>query len=392
MRSMKRLVIFMLSFAAAAFLLALGAQTNPTLRESAVPILAKNCATAGCHAGSSPMMNLSFEAARLPDQLIGKISLGASGRVIIDPAEPEKSYLLAKLRGDPDISGGRMPLRRPALSPEEQKAVTDWVLSLRGYEKNKIQNPAAEKTSRTGNPPFWGLSLVNLPTSELPPPGRFSFRVSHRFYPSLREGVDALFGLDGPAAVWLGLGYGLTERIGLTLGRTNQGKEVETAVRWRFLDQDVFPFEAALQAGVGWAAEKIDSRKRTDARHFKLNVQMILAKRLTDRVSVLVVPSLSTHTDHWEENPQNTFAVGLGGRWLVLNGLSLIAEWTPVFAGYAAASNGWGFGLEKKIGGHVFQVFVTNGTGLTPDLYLPGGDLRLSDGDLRLGFNIFRTF
>jgi hypothetical protein len=37
-------------------------------------------------------------------------------------------------------------------------------------------------------------------------------------------------------------------------------------------------------------------------------------------------------------------------------------------------------------------VFVTNAYGLTPSQFLAGGDLRLGDGDLRFGFNIYRTF
>lgn len=41
---------------------------------------------------------------------------------------------------------------------------------------------------------------------------------------------------------------------------------------------------------------------------------------------------------------------------------------------------------------HVFQVFVLNTAGLTTPQYLPGGDLRMSDGEFRLGFNIFRWF
>jgi hypothetical protein len=34
---------------------------------------------------------------------------------------------------------------------------------------------------------------------------------------------------------------------------------------------------------------------------------------------------------------------------------------------------------------------VTNSVGLTSDQYLRGGDLDLSEGDMRLGFNIFRV-
>jgi hypothetical protein len=386
-------LLIVLGGAVAALLNPLGAQTIPSLEKPAIQILVKNCTTAGCHAGAYPSMNLSLEAARIPGGLVGKPSMVVPERLIVDPVAPEKSYLLAKIKGEAGISGKQMPLGLPAISPADLKAIEDLVLSLRGARKIKSDsgNGEASETGEEG-PAFWGLSLINLPTSETPELGRFYFRLSHRFYSTLRGGLDSLFGLDDPSAVWIGFGYGLTDRISLSLGRTNQAKELETAVRWKFLDQGDFPFEASLQAGLGWTTEKIADRKRADARHFKLNLQLSLVKRLTERLSVLVVPSLSTHTDYWAEDPENTFALGFGGRFLVFEGLSLIGEWTPVLAGYAAASNGWGFGMEKKIGGHVFQFFIANSFGLTPDLYLPGGDLRLGDGDLRLGFNIYRTF
>ncbi len=72
--------------------------------------------------------------------------------------------------------------------------------------------------------------------------------------------------------------------------------------------------------------------------------------------------------------------------------VSFIAEWIPVLSGYKADFQGIGFGLEKKIGGHVFQVFVLSSSGVTSDQFLPGGDLSFFKGHMRIGFNIFRTF
>lgn len=79
---------------------------------------------------------------------------------------------------------------------------------------------------------------------------------------------------------------------------------------------------------------------------------------------------------------------------MVIEDLSLMAEWIPVLSGYRieGGENGWGLAVEKKIGGHVFQFYLTNALGLTPSQILTGGDLKLGKGDVRLGFNIFRTF
>jgi hypothetical protein len=106
----------------------------------------------------------------------------------------------------------------------------------------------------------------------------------------------------------------------------------------------------------------------------------------------LVVPSYAGNTDLTTGLRRGTFALGLGGRWRIAGDLSLFGEWIPVLSGYAEAADGWAVGIEKKIGGHVFQFFALNAAGIASAQRLPGGDLRLRDGDFRIGFNIDRLF
>ncbi len=73
--------------------------------------------------------------------------------------------------------------------------------------------------------------------------------------------------------------------------------------------------------------------------------------------------------------------------------LAVIESWIMgLKAPDAPEAKGWGFGVEKRIGLHVFQVFAANSIGLTSSRIVTGGDLRLAKGDFRFGFNIFRTF
>jgi hypothetical protein len=43
------------------------------------------------------------------------------------PRNPAASYLVKKLRGDPDISGSRMPLNKPPLTSTHLQLVSDWI-------------------------------------------------------------------------------------------------------------------------------------------------------------------------------------------------------------------------------------------------------------------------
>jgi Membrane bound beta barrel domain (DUF5777) len=225
--------------------------------------------------------------------------------------------------------------------------------------------------------------------------GDFLLRISHRFVSSVRSGYDSFWGLDGSAAVLVSFGYGITDRLGITLGRSTLSQELELSSTWLVLEQGengALPFSVSVNGGIGWAAQKGNDRSAFNARNFKLAAQVILSRRFNRRLSVLVVPAYASNTNHWEADPEGTFAVGLGGRFMVFQDLSVIAEWVPVRAGYKEISNGWSFGIEKRIGRHVFQVFATNSIGLTSSQIVTGGDLRLAKGDFRFGFNIFRTF
>jgi hypothetical protein len=106
------------------------------------------------------------------------------------------------------------------------------------------------------------------------------------------------------------------------------------------------------------------------------------------------VPGFASNTNYFEPDSEGTFSFGLGARALLFDDFSIIAEWVPVLAGYKDYINGWGLGVEKKIGGHVFQVFISNCYGLSAPQYLIGGDLgQFETGffdQFRLGFNIFR--
>ena len=184
----------------------------------------------------------------------------------------------------------------------------------------------------------------------------------------------------------------------VSAGRSNFNKEWEFAADYRVFEPsgNTGPrLSGALHVGASVVAQDKPAGQDWSGR-FRFSGLFSLSWQVTDRISLLAVPGFASNTNYFQPNSEGTFSLGLGGRARVLGDLSVIAEWVPVLAGYKDYSNGWGLGLEKKIGGHVFQVFITNNYGLTAPQYLIGGDLsRFTSGlfdEFRLGFNIFRSF
>ena len=63
-----------------------------------------------------------------PAALVGL--LASNGRPLVVAGDPQRSYLLHKIQGGPDIDGDPMPLDEPPLSEEDQRAIRMWIASL----------------------------------------------------------------------------------------------------------------------------------------------------------------------------------------------------------------------------------------------------------------------
>ncbi len=380
--------------------------TEGRLQEEVKTIFNRNCSVSDCHRGTYPRMYLNLEEDKFLKALMNIPSQGIPSLKLVDKENPGQSYLLMKIKGDKAIVGRRMPLDSSPLRDDEIKIIEDWISSpiaalvkgekiLPQIDKTKPETKSEHEKKEIRKPAFWGTRLINLPTTQSIGKGRLLFRISHRYYPAIKSGYNSLYGLDGPAVILLSFGYGLRDNLDLTLARTKLDKEVELSLKWVMFEQGkilTLPFSAALNLGGSLVTQSQPDRKVFLADNMKFNLQVILSHQVNNALSLVLVPAYSSNANHWDSSSEGTFVLGTGGRWMIFNDFSIIWEWVPVLAGYKDNSNGWGLGIEKKIGGHVFQVFILNSTGLTSDQFIPGGDFRLRDWDLRIGFNIFRKF
>jgi hypothetical protein len=101
------------------------------------PIYDRSCAVAGCHAGVAPAQGLDLSPGRSFASTVGRRSTEALGVAIVEPGDPDASYLVRKIRGDAGIAGVMMPQGCPGtplqgaqcLVPDEMDAITTWILA-----------------------------------------------------------------------------------------------------------------------------------------------------------------------------------------------------------------------------------------------------------------------
>jgi len=89
-------------------------------------VFSVSCALAGCHAGPAPQAGMDLSPVASYASIVRVASTQRSELSRIEPSDPDRSYLVLKLRGDPAIVGSRMPLTG-AVTDAQVQLVVDWV-------------------------------------------------------------------------------------------------------------------------------------------------------------------------------------------------------------------------------------------------------------------------
>jgi hypothetical protein len=97
----------------------------------AATVLVPRCATSACHTGSPPAnaVPVSLDADVAWVEMVGVPAIGAPGIAVVEPGEPQASYLVHKLRGTGSQVGGTDQLMPPdgQLDEAEILAIEGWI-------------------------------------------------------------------------------------------------------------------------------------------------------------------------------------------------------------------------------------------------------------------------
>lgn len=233
------------------------------------------------------------------------------------------------------------------------------------------------------------FNLASLPTTLRMPANRLSFRVTHRFTRSLGRGdfgdlLSDFFGFDSGAQIGLELRYGLRRGTQVGLYRTSD-RTIEIFGQQSVLRQrDTTPI----------SLDVIGTLEGTNNLRDEISPALgVLVSRKVARVAALYAePIVVFNTNALPRDlvdNNNTVLLGLGGRLRVRPSTYLVGEITPRIAGYEPGVNLMSFGIEERVGGHLFQVNFSNGIGTTLGQLARGG---ISNDSWFIGFNISRKF
>jgi hypothetical protein len=283
------------------------------------------------------------------------------------------------------------------------------------------QTPAPDPRDEADREPSMvepDFTTVNLPTTLRLPRYKSAFRVTHRFARTVTRGsfgdiAGDLFGLDSGAQIGLEYRFGVMRGLQAGIYRTSD-KTIQFFGQYDALRQtENVPFTLDLVTSI----EGLNNFHRGDMIDpedsvYATAVGALFSRAIGTRVALYLQPSYifdanvySTagcleHMEHGHDIPgcegaqttgieSNTLLIGLSGRARISAGVYVVGSWTPRASGFSPGVSLKTFGIEKRLGGHVFQLNLSNSIGSTMAQMARGAT---NDSDWFLGFNISRKF
>ncbi len=252
-----------------------------------------------------------------------------------------------------------------------------------------IYTTATFKTSRL----ISGHSVENVGK------GVLDVKISHRFG-AVNGGGYQFFGLDN-ATMRLGFDYGITQNFMIGIGRSTFEKTYDAFFKWKILRQSKgkknMPISLSYVPTIALKTIKFEdpNRKNYFSSRLFYTHQLIIGRKLSDHTSLQLMPTF-THQNlvQLASEPNNLFAIGIGGREKLTKHISFNVEYYYQLSGYklTGTTNSLSLGFDIETGGHVFQLHFTNSQGMSERTFISETTGKWGKGDILFGFNISRVF
>jgi hypothetical protein len=231
------------------------------------------------------------------------------------------------------------------------------------------------------------FTLINLPTTLPLPLHKSNFRLTHRFNGNLRLGgfgsqAANLFGLDEGATVGFEYRFAVAKHIELAAYRSTFNRTTQFYGKYDAFHQNA-------RTPVGFSTIVTVEGVNNFREQYAPAIGASISRDVANVVAVYAVPMWVHNSVAATNVIRETVMVGLGASVRVSPTVFLVAEVTPRIGGYVGGDPEYGFGLSKRVGGHVFDLTFTNTTQGTTFAQMARGGFPKS---LYLGFNLARKF
>lgn len=246
---------------------------------------------------------------------------------------------------------------------------------------------------------FKSPRVINGHSIEFLNPGTMDFRILHRFG-QLNKGYENFFGLD-QASMRMGFDFGILHNLMAGIGRSTYKKELDGFIKYAPIRQSTGPWSSPVTVafvagmtldGMPWSDP---TRKNFYTSRLAYYFQAIIGRKFSESFSLQLSPTM-VHKNivPMETDPNNIYALGVGGRLKLSKRIALTWDYAHVLIGMPDSGyyHPLSVGFDIETGGHVFQLHFSNSTGMNERAFITETTNQWGKGEIRFGFNLSRVF
>ena len=229
-------------------------------------------------------------------------------------------------------------------------------------------------------------TLINLPTSLGLPVLKDAIRITHRFVRPLKcdacssSLVGSAFGIDDGALIGLEWRMGIIPNGQVVAYRARTDKAVQFMGEYGLTHQgNEMPLELTALAAI--------QGTQNFTGIYSPSFGLAMTHMFGDQAAIHADPIWVHKSDLASDD---TLMVGVGARVQIARTLYLTGEITPRLSGNKPGVNLLAFAIEKRLGGHMFQLNFSNNASATTLQQIAGG--APDNKNWYMGFNISRKF
>jgi hypothetical protein len=312
-------------------------------------------------------------------------------------------------------------LNGPLLAQDSTAATTDATVAVR---IKPVKNT------------FQSVWIIDNQTVLVPVKGTFEMDIQHRFG-TVEKGYGDFWGFFAPSNIRLGVSYVLINKLNLGIGVTKTTAAViagqspssvsgplwDGSLKYSIITQTKgkYPVSISYYANAAYNTKKDPDHEvyRFSSDRFSYFHQLIIARKVTDKLSVQIAPSISHHNvvnGYFVKLNDSTlkikpdmkfehFAVAFSVRYKLTAVTSVMINYDQPITKHTSNNPdpSLSFGVEFNTSSHSFQLFVTNYSYLIPQTnnlynrnspfsYTDAEGKKIKGGKFLIGFNITRLW
>jgi hypothetical protein len=265
--------------------------------------------------------------------------------------------------------------------------------------------PALKPEIRLAKNTFESVFLMDNQTVIVPKKGSLEMVIQHRFG-IVNNGTKDMFGLFAPSNIRLGLNFAPLNKFNAGIGLTKERMQVDLNGKYAIFQQtenNKVPVSVSVFGNI-----VIDTRNSSNFRFNEHRLsyfsQLMIARKVTEALSVQVAPSLSwfnnveAYVDSKgviQKKMKNAHvAIAFLGRYKFSNKSAFIVNYDQPLTQHPTNNPhpNIAFGLETTTDSHAFQIFAGNYYGIVPQSNNVYNQNDFTKGQFVIGFNITRLW